>query len=127
MIEFVSKGKRLYGAFFQLSKAPVYVAFRRPADLFKGTRGKFITLTQAMQDDTAAWAIDESTLRLAKSKGCTHIGVWIKKLGWVFLTPIENYQDRTKAFSRNYSSKGGELQRYLPLRYFDTKSRALRI
>lgn len=127
MIEFVTKGRRLYGAFIQLSTCLVYVAFRKPKDLYKGTVGKFKTLTAAVQDETAAWAIDEATLRQCRTKDVKFVAVWVKQLGWLFMTNIQNYQDREKSYSRNYSSRGGELQRFLPCKFFETRDTVLKI
>lgn len=126
MPELVRKGRRLYGAYYQTSTSLIYIAYRKPKDLFKDTRGEFITLTEAMQDDKACWAIDESTLREARRRGCKFIGFWMRKINWVFLAPIEYFFDPHKYFSRNYSGKGGELQRYLPIRYFKTISRRMK-
>lgn len=127
MIELVRKGRRLYGAYMQTPTSLVYVAYRRPKDIFKDTKAKFITISEAIADEKACWAIDETTLRNARARGCKFIGFWIKKLNWIFLTPIENFFDPHCYFSRNYSARGGELQRYLPLRFFTSRSRALRI
>lgn len=127
MYELVRKGRRLYGAFLDIPSGLTYLAFRRPKDIFKDTKGKFVTISDAMADEKACWAIDESTLQEARRRGCVFVGFWVRRLNWVFLTNIENFLDPHKYFSRNYSSRGGELQRYLNLRYFTTRSRRLKI
>lgn len=129
-MELVRKGKRVYGAFFELSSAPVYCAFRTPGDIFKTVRegsNKFKSISEALKDETAAWAIDDDHLQMARRRGCKNIAVWVRKLNWLFITPIENFFDRTKYQRRDYGGRGGSDQRYLPVHHFRQLSREVKL
>lgn len=124
-MELVKKGKRTYGAYLE-SKAGVkfYCAFRSPGDFFlDGRRGELRTIAQGLQDGSAAWAVDDSQLREAKHRGCGYIAVLVKKLNWLFITPIETFFDPTTYYRRNYGAKGGSDQRYVSTNHFTQRNR----
>jgi hypothetical protein len=127
-IDFHRKGKRLYGAFIPLSTGLAYVAFRKPDGFFRDAKpGEPLTLSQALEQGRAAWAIDESTILECRARGVKFVGVFIKKLNWIFLTDIANYHDPTRYYQRNYSARGGADQRYLPCKFFTEKHGSLKI
>lgn len=128
-MELVKKGRRKYGVYLTLNNGKqVYCAFRNPGDFFlDGKRGELRTIAQGLQDGSAAWAIDDAQLRAAKDRGCELIGVWVKKLNWLFLTSIDNYFDPHKYYRRNYASRGGADQRYLSVEHFARRDREISI
>jgi hypothetical protein len=118
-VEFLKKGRRTYGAYIEIPKGLVYCAFRSPGDFFKNTRRDAAHhLASYLADGTAAWAIDEDHLLSAKRRGCIYIAVYVKKLKWAFITPLETYLDPKKYYRRNYSSRGGSEQRYVSIQHF---------
>lgn len=113
-MEFVCKGRRTYGVFVETTASMVYCAFRSPGDLFlDGKRGDFRSIAHGLQTGAAAWAIDDATLTKARRKGVKFIAVYVRKLRWYFITPIENFYDPKLYYRRNYASRGGSDQRYL--------------
>ncbi len=122
-MEMLKKGRRTYGAFVDLKSAKVYVAFRNPGDFFlDGKKGEFKSIAQGLQDGDAAWAIDDETLMKARRRGVTLVAIWVKKLNWLFMTTLDSFYDPKRYFRRNYTHRGGSEQRYVPVRYFQTKS-----
>lgn len=122
MIELVRKGKRLYGAYMQTTQGLAYVAFRKPDDFFRdGARGEKLTLTQAMNEGRAAWAIDEHTIIAARARGVVTLGVWVKKANWLFITQFQNYLDPNLYYTRSYVTRGGSEQRFLSCKFFEDK------
>lgn len=127
-MELVKRGKRTYGAYFDTSTKKIYCAFRNPGEIFlDGKPGVLRTIAQGLQDGSAAWAIDETTLMSARHRGCDYIGVWVKKLNWIFLTPIDTFIDPRKFYRRNYGSKGGSEQRYVSTHHWQMRNRAISI
>lgn len=118
-MDFVRKGRRTYGAFVQTSSSLIYCAFRSPGDLFlDGKPGEFRSIAQGLRDGRAAWAIDDATLRIAKRKGARFIAVYVKRLKWYFITPIETFDNPKFYYRRNYASRGGADQRYLSTQHW---------
>ncbi|CAG9229139.1 hypothetical protein [Burkholderia vietnamiensis] len=106
----VKKGRALFG---EIRKYPngttIYWAFRKPDEVFL---------------ELDAWAIDTETIRVVKSKGCTHVGVLVTN-GDRYLTTIERMTDKNAgAVVLNYSNhvgqrgKVGARQWYLPRSQF---------
>lgn len=128
-MDLVKKGKRTYGAYLESEVGTkFYCAFRSPGDFFlDGKRGELRTIAQGLQDGSAAWAIDDAQLREARHRGCTYIAVLVKKLNWLFLTPIETYFDPEKYYRRNYGTRGGSDQRYASTDHFVTRNRSVKL
>jgi hypothetical protein len=127
-MELVKKGRRTYGAYIKTSKHMIYCAFRTPGDFFlDGKRGEFRSIAQGLQDGSAAWAIDDQHLLSARAKGCTYIAVWVRKLNWIFMTPIESFFDPHKYYRRNYGARGGSDQRYLSTKHFAQRNRPVNL
>jgi hypothetical protein len=125
-MELVKKGKRTYGAFLDLSAQKVYVAFRTPGDFFLDAKpGQARSIAQGLQDGDASWAIDDETLMKARRRGVTLVAVWVKKLNWLFMTPIDTFYDPKCYYRRNYTSRGGADQRYVPVKHFQQKNREI--
>lgn len=115
----VKKGRRLYGAVYTLpSGVKVYVAYRKISEIFRGGKK---TISEAIREGCASWAIDEETLRERRLEGIKVVGVMCKEDDSLWLAPLEKFFDPTNARIMNYESRGGALQRYLPLRMFKRK------
>lgn len=124
-IEHVRKGNRLYGAYVTMSDGrKAYLAYRKQGDIFTSGRG---SLSRAMRDGVAAWAIDVETLREMQSRGVDVVGVRVQSNGDLYLTSVESYYDPDKSGVINYSSKNGSLQRTLPLQYFRKRNGVLKL
>ena len=127
-MELVKKGRRTYGAYIKAPHHQIYCAFRNPGDFFlDGKPGQFRSIAHALQDGSAAWAIDDAQLREAKYRGCKYIAVWVRKLNWLFMTPIETFFDPECYYRRNYGSKGGADQRYVSTVHFAQRNRPVKL
>lgn len=128
-MQLVKKGKRTYGAYLETkSGKKVYCAFRSPGQIFlDGKPGEFRSIAQGLQDGKAAWAIDDAQLLAAKNRDCDYIAVWVKKLNWLFVTPLATYFDPQCYYRRNYSTRGGAEQRYVSTKHFVQRNRELSI
>jgi len=125
-MQLVKKGRRTYGAYVESPTAKFYVAFRSPGDFFMDhKRGAMKSIAQGLEDGSAAWAIDDAQLREARHRGVTYIAVWVKKLNWLFMTPIETFFDPQKYYRRNYAGQGGADQRYVSVKHFTRRDREL--
>lgn len=115
------KGKRRYGAFVtQDNGVKLYLAFRKHNDVYVERKGK---ISDALRTGVAAWALDMTTVIAARARGCTLVGVRVKETGDYYFTKLENFFTPKRVRTINYSSKGGSLQKVLPLRYW-TKIKA---
>lgn len=119
-IEHLKKGRRLYGAFFNFDDGrKVYIAYRRNKEIFRGGRK---SISDALRDGVAAWAIDDDTIREARARGCKAIGVRVRDTGDIYITNLSNFMDKDKIKVLNYSRRGGSLQRYLPMEHWRMKA-----
>lgn len=115
-IEPHKKGRRLYGVFVRLYNGKqLYMAVRRHKEIYRHGRK---SLSQAMREGVAGWAIDSDTLMEAERRGIDHIGVFVKDTGDKYLTERERFYDPYIAHMIDYTSKGGSIQRVLPLGSF---------
>jgi len=71
-----------------------------------------------MREGFAAWAIDYSTLVATRGKNRKLIGGKLMGTGDRNFSPIERYFDRKLTRTINYTSRGGSLQKILPLKAF---------
>jgi hypothetical protein len=111
------KGRRRYGVFCKntLTGTVVYVAYRWHREIFRSGKS---TISDAMREGVACWAIDAETLQLAKIKGAKFVGVKLKDSGSIYLTKIEEFYNPSVIKVLNYSKRGGSLQKYLPVDCF---------
>jgi len=115
-IEHLRKGKRLYGAFVTYPDGRrVYLAYRKHGEIFRAGKK---SISRAIQEGVAGWAIDSETLGEVRARGVDAIGVLVKETGDKYLTNIQNYYDPYRSSVIDYSGKGGSLQRVLPLQFF---------
>lgn len=73
------------------------------------------SLADAIQKGTACWAIDNDTLIRLRTEGVYLVGVQTKETGDLYLATLADFNS---APVLNYESRGGALQRYLPLDRF---------
>lgn len=112
----IRKGRRIYGATYKLpSGAVIYMAWRKTKDIFRGGEN---VLSSAITKGKACWAIDEETLRERRREGIKYIGVWMVDTDDRYLAPIDYFFDSKRSSILDYGSRGGALQRYLPLEHF---------
>ena len=124
-IEHLKKGKRLYGAFLTFDTGwKVYLAYRKHADIYRGGKK---TISEALRDDAAAWAIDVETIMEARARGVKVIGVLVRDTGDIYITRLSDILDPAKTRVLNYSKRGGSLQRYMPLCHWKMKRGSVRV
>tara|TARA_R110002074_G_scaffold86408_1_gene190797 strand:- start:3120 stop:3503 length:384 start_codon:yes stop_codon:yes gene_type:complete len=110
------KGNRLYGYFFEQDNGvKIYLAIRTERQLYTNRVG---SVSKAIRQDDAGWAIDTSTLALAKRRGVTVIGVKSKNTGRYYFATLEAYFTPTKTKLIDWTERGGSIQRMLPLSEF---------
>ena len=118
----IKRGKRIYGAIYKLADGrEVYMAWRKNAEIF---RAGDKSLSGAIARDVAAWAIDDETLIRLRVEGVSLVGVMVKDTGDLYIAALADFLDSTKSKIMNYETRGGALQRYLPLRFFGFKTGA---
>jgi hypothetical protein len=109
-------GRRLYGGIYELSDArKVYIAFRSRKEIF---RGGLKSLSEAVDEGVACWAVDYDTLLRMRREQILLIGIYVKDEGDIYVTHYDSFFDQTKCTVRNYSTRGGTLQKYLPIQHF---------
>lgn len=114
-------GRRLLGHVCTLDSGElIYLARRTHAQIF---RSGHISISGAMTDGDAAWAMDEQTLYSMRARGITKIGVRVIDTGDLYLGNLKDFFDHTKAVLRDYTGigRGGSRQRYLGLQHFAFK------
>lgn len=127
-MEVLKKGKRTYGAFVDTGKCLIYCAYRNPKDFFlDGRRGSFQSIGDGLENGNAAWAIDDLHLMEARRRGCKYIAIWVRKLNWLFMTPIETFYDPKTYYRRNYTGRGGSDQRYVSVKHFAKMNREMKL
>lgn len=110
----IRKGRRIYGGVYALGAGTdVYLAWRKNAEVFRCGRK---TITEAITDGVAEWAIDYDTLLELRNAKIVWAGVVLKETGDIYLTSLEKFFTLGKM--RNYDSRGGALQKYLPISEF---------
>jgi hypothetical protein len=114
-------GKRriLYGHILTFDDGTkIYMAQRKNREVFRN--GK-ITISGAMSEEVAAWAIDEDLLIKLRVKGVTRIGVNVIDTGDQYLTDIKTFFNPKTSALKDYTGvgKGGSKQRYVKMQHFD--------
>lgn len=109
-------GKRYYGGFVRFdSGREMYVARRRFKEIFRNAEP---SVSIALKNGNASWAIDTATLEEVKQRGIKYVGVISVDTGDLYVTWLASFFDASRARVHDYSSKGGAVQRYLPIQYF---------
>ncbi|UIN38339.1 hypothetical protein [Methylobacterium oryzae] len=125
LLEKVKKGRRLYGAIYQVADGRrVYLAYRSRKEIFRSGEN---CISDAVREGKACWALDDATLLMLRARKIEFAGVLLKDTGDKWLTRTEIFFDRDKASVKNYSGRGGALQRYLPLRNFAFRRAPIKI
>lgn len=116
-IEKHKKGRRHYGWFAKndTTGVTIYIARRWHKEIFRTGEA---TISDAMRKGIACWAIDCDTLQLCKIKGAKFIGVKVRDQGTLYLTTVDNFYNPKHTSVKNYTQRGGSLQRFLPLDAF---------
>ncbi len=117
--EIVKKGRRTYGSIRTYDDGRrVYLAWRKQFEIYRAGRA---SLSDAMREGKAGWAIDEETLLLVRSRCIPFLGVLVIDTGDKYLTTLEKFYARgadKRWFMQDHTSRGGSLQRVMPLGEF---------
>lgn len=110
-------GRRDYGRLYTLNDGTkVYLAKRSRKEIF--LCGKK-TLSDAVRDHVAEWALDDETILRLRAEAVNYIGVCENTTGNVWIAPAATWMDRANFTYRNYERRGGALQRYMNHDHFD--------
>lgn len=121
----IKRGRRIYGAVYAMSSGgEYYLAWRKQAEMFRSGEK---SISDAVSAGTAAWALDDETLIDLRVQGIKIVGVWVKETNDIYLTKLSKFNDPKLAKVMNYESRGGALQRYLPITEFSFVQGAVRI
>jgi len=122
----VKKGRRFYGGVFELADGrEIYIARRKNnREIFRGGENN---ITAAISANKAYWALDDETLLRLRTEGVALIAIYVEENADLYLATLTDYLDRKKAKVFDYGSRGGALQRYLPLTCFRRQAGATRI
>ncbi|MGI4851995.1 MAG: hypothetical protein ACRYGR_08650, partial [Janthinobacterium lividum] len=95
----------------------LYMARRRNREIFRGGQP---TISDAMREGIAAWAIDEVHLISIRARGFKLIGVRVIDIGDLYLAPLSRYFDRKLYKIHDYTGigRGGSRQRLLGIQHF---------
>lgn len=114
-IQEVKVGKRLKGAYYHFDNGrSCYLHYQRQAKI--QCAGK-PTISEAIREGIAAWAIPVDTLVDLARKEIPIIGVLVRDTGDVYLTFLSDFYDHDKARLRNIG-KSSVLYRFLPLQHW---------
>jgi hypothetical protein len=119
--EELRRGRRVLGHLCTLDDGRViYLARRQHRHIFRSGKA---SISGAMSEGEAAWAMDESTLYSLRARGIEVIGVRVTDTGDLYLTRLKDFFDHKKAHLRDYTGigRGGSRQRYLGLQHFALK------
>jgi hypothetical protein len=112
----IKRGSRLYGHIYTSpSGRRYYLARRRISEIFRSGEKD---ISAAIRKGTACWALDEETLIMMRAKGIKVVGVEVRETEDRYFADLAWFFDRKRATVLNYASRGGALQRYLPLSEF---------
>ena len=90
----------------------LYVALKAHAEIDKA---KASSISAALRNGEAGWAIDMPTLMKARSLGVKYVVVKLRRKNHLWVTRFENYMDPTRA---RLVSKGKSMSRILPIAHF---------
>lgn len=113
-------GKRRihYGTIFTYDDgSKVYLARRKHREIFRSEQP---SISSAMQEGIAAWAIDEDLLYKLRAKGVQQVGVIELDTGDVYIADVKTWFNVKTSKQRDYTGigRGGSRQRYVPLQHF---------
>ena len=116
-------GKRhiLYGWLHTLdSGEKIYMARRRHKDIFRCGKE---TISGAMTEGVASWAIDEDLLVRMRARGVKFIGVKEIDTGDSYIAPVRTWFNPKTSRLRDYTGigRGGSRQRYVPFQFLTIK------
>ncbi|RWI35474.1 hypothetical protein [Mesorhizobium sp.] len=118
-------GRRVYGAIYTRSDGrSFYLAWRRARDMFRDGEP---TNSDAIRHGKASWALDYDTLIMLRNRGVRIVGILEKESEDIWLTTLDNFLSANMAPPRDYSRRGGAVQRYMPTFLFKRKSGVVRI
>lgn len=113
-LETVKNGRRTYGAIVTLENGKqVYLAYRKQSEIY---RKGAASLSEAIDQGLACWAIDIDTLKMLKARGIKVVGVAVKDSHDIWLAHMRQWDNDSEVL--NFSTRGGALQRYLNLKHF---------
>lgn len=102
----------------------IFLAFKKQSEMFKSDE---FTLSGALIQDKAGWAIDDETLLTLRIEKIEIVGIVVKETRDIYLTRLENFTDHDKAVYGNYSGRGGGVMRFLPSTYFSKNAGVIRV
>lgn len=115
----VKKRRGIWGAVYTRSEderdEAVYVAFRISPELFRNGNG---SNSDAIRLKEASWAINYDTLRAVEREGVTDAAIFDASGPELYHTTVKRFLDSSYAPQKDYSGRGGALQRYLPVHLF---------
>lgn len=124
-VEEVRSGSRIFGSFYELDDGvKVYVAYRKFREIYRAGRK---SISEAMREGVASWAVDVQTLMEAKRRGCTVVGIKVTDRGSFYAVKLDDYLDSNQSSLISHESKGGSIQRVLPLWRFHKTADSLTI
>lgn len=111
----------LYGHILTLDTTQkIYLAQRKNREIFRGGKA---SISGAMSEELAAWAIDEDLLVKLRVKGVFFVGVRVIDTGDLYLTRLRTFTDPKTSKLRDYTGvgRGGSRQRYVVFKHFALK------
>lgn len=90
----------------------VYVAYRDSDDVYLKEHG---------------WEIDADTLTQLRYEGALWVAIWVRDTGDLYLAPRDYFYDTSKIAPVDYSRRGGENQKVLPLHHFFKRLEGFRL
>jgi hypothetical protein len=124
-VTLIKKGRRRYGGVYTLpSGTKVYLAYRNLREIYRSGKP---TISEAVRDGTACWAIDEEHIQKMRLQDVPYVGVLVRDTKDIFLTKLTTFFERDKIKWHNYEGRGGSHQRLLPLKYFQVRRRRSKI
>lgn len=114
------KGRRLYGYYILWDDLWLYVALRRHKEIYRDGEP---SISEAVRSGKAGWAVDNTTLIEARSRGCAVLCVFVKDTGQLYYTHLSNFLPTSGCSKQiDWTGRGGSSQRVVPLDRFWTKS-----
>lgn len=107
-----------YGTIFTFDDGTkVYMARRKHREIFRSGKG---SISGAMSEEVAAWAIDEDLLIKLRTKGVLKVGISVLDTGDQYVTDLKTFFNVKTSKLKDYTGigKGGSRQRYVPLQHF---------
>ena len=107
-----------YGTIFTFDDgSKAYIARRKHREIFRGGKS---SISSAISEEIAAWAIDEDLLIKLRTKGVSQVGVNVMDTGDQYITDLKTFFNVKTSKLKDYTGvgKGGSRQRYVPLQFF---------